>query len=54
MIPHLVGLVVLLVVEILNIYQPVGLRDNGWRQQQKEWARRSAGPVTATASLGAE
>lgn len=39
--PHSVGgLVVLLVVQVLNVYKPQGLTRYGWRKQQEERARR--------------
>jgi hypothetical protein len=42
------GLVVLLVIEVLNVYKPQGLTPYGWRKQQAE--RRAAGrrPGAAT------
>jgi hypothetical protein len=38
--PHSVGgLVVLLVVQVLNVYKPQGMTRYGWRKQQQERAR---------------
>ena len=34
-----IGLVVLLVIQVLNIYKPKGLTRYGWRKQQEENAR---------------
>ena len=34
-----VGLVILLVVQVLNLYKPKGLTRYGWRKQQKEGGR---------------
>jgi small-conductance mechanosensitive channel len=34
-----VGLVILLVVQVLNLYKPKGLTRYGWRKQQEESAR---------------
>jgi len=46
--PHSVGgLVVLLVVQVLNIYKPQGLTPYGWRKQQEERKRREAGVGSA-------
>lgn len=42
--PHpAVGLVVLLVVQVLNLYKPKGLTRYGWRKEQEERARTTAG-----------
>jgi hypothetical protein len=42
--PHSVGgLLVLLVVQVLNMYKPQGLTRYGWRKQQEERERRVAG-----------
>lgn len=38
-----VGLVILLVVQVLNLYKPKGLTRYGWRKQQEERARSDAG-----------
>jgi hypothetical protein len=38
-----IGLVVLLVVQVLNIYKPPGLTRYGWRKQQEERATSVAG-----------
>ncbi len=38
-----VGLVILLVVQVLNLYKPKGLTRYGWRKQQEEGARPNAG-----------
>ena len=38
-----VGLVILLVVQVLNLYKPKGLTRYGWRRQQEERARSDAG-----------
>ena len=37
-----VGLMVLLVVQVLNLYKPEGLTRYGWRKQQSERAARTA------------
>jgi hypothetical protein len=38
-----VGLVILLVVQVLNLYKPKGLTRYGWRKQQEERALSDAG-----------
>ncbi len=38
-----VGLVILLVVQVLNLYKPKGLTRYGWRKQQEESALSDAG-----------
>lgn len=38
-----VGLVILLVVQVLNLYKPKGLTRYGWRKQQEQLARSDAG-----------
>lgn len=38
-----IGLVILLVVQVLNLYKPKGLTRYGWRKQQEERARSDAG-----------
>jgi len=44
--PHsLGGLMVLLVVQVLNVYKPQGLTPYGWRKQQQERKRYETGPV---------
>lgn len=42
------GLVVLLLVQVLNVYKPQGLTPHGWRKQQEERRRRHfrAAPVS--------
>ena len=37
-----VGLGILLVIQVLNIYKPPGLTRHGWRKQQAERVRRAA------------
>jgi hypothetical protein len=37
-----VGLVVLLVIQVLNVYKPRGVTRYGWRRQEEERRRRSA------------
>jgi hypothetical protein len=56
--PHSVGgVVVLLVIQVLNVYKPQGLTPYGWRKQQEERLTREArspagplGPESAAAS----
>jgi hypothetical protein len=48
-----VGLLVLLVVTVLNVYKPRGLTPYGWRKQQEERARL-APSASASAASGAE
>ncbi len=44
--PHsLGGLMVLLVVQVLNVYKPQGVTPYGWRKQQQERKRHETGPV---------
>ena len=38
-----VGLLILLVVQVLNLYKPKGLTRYGWRKQQEQLARSDAG-----------
>ena len=38
-----VGLVILLAVQVLNLYKPKGLTRYGWRKQQEQPARSDAG-----------
>ena len=38
-----IGLVILLVIQVLNIYKPKGLTHYGWRRQQEERAGSDAG-----------
>jgi hypothetical protein len=46
--PHSIGgLVVLLVVQVLNVYKPPGLTPYGWRKQQEERKRREADGASA-------
>jgi hypothetical protein len=41
--PHSVGgLLVLLIVQVLNVYKPQGLTPYGWRKQEEERRRREA------------
>jgi hypothetical protein len=35
-----IGLVVLLVIQVLNLYKPPGLTRYGWRKQQEQRAER--------------
>lgn len=44
------GLVVLLVVQVLNVYKPQGVTPYGWRKQQEERSRQA---LRATAAIGA-
>ena len=44
------GLVVLLVVQVLNVYKPQGVTPYGWRKQQEERSRQA---LRATAATGA-
>jgi acid phosphatase family membrane protein YuiD len=41
------GLVVLLLVQVLNVYKPQGLTPYGWRKQQEERRRRQRQAATA-------
>jgi hypothetical protein len=44
--PHsLGGLLVLLVVQVLNVYKPQGVTPYGWRKQQEERRRRAESAV---------
>lgn len=44
------GLVVLLLVQVLNVYKPQGLTPYGWRKQQEE-RKRQAGGTAAVRSV---
>jgi hypothetical protein len=46
--PHSIGgLLVLLGVQVLNVYKPAGLTRYGWRKQQEERRRRAKHPQEA-------
>jgi hypothetical protein len=51
--PHsLGGLIVLLVVQVLNVYKPQGVTPYGWRKQEEERRRRDVGgPALPPASM---
>jgi len=40
------GLLVLLVIQVLNVYKPQGLTPYGWRKQQEERQRHAPQPVS--------
>ena len=44
------GLVVLLVVQVLNVYKPQGVTPYGWRKQQEERSRQARGASAASAA----
>lgn len=49
--PHSVGgLVVLLVIQVMNVYKPRGLTPYGWRKQQEERRAAEPGPITTQAA----
>jgi len=46
--PHSVGgLLVVLVIQVMNVYKPAGLTPYGWRKQQEERTRRERGAPTS-------
>ncbi|MCI0579197.1 MAG: DUF2269 domain-containing protein [Chloroflexi bacterium] len=48
------GTVVLLVIQVLNVYKPPGLTPYGWRKQQEQRLRTSAASLPTRASTAPE